>query len=101
MIGETDIKREVLPRCADTVSNAFTSQSLLKPIVAQHNQSLKGRANDGDSAAARGEEIKLKVAQDVISKAKNKGISEHQYLAEAQSAESNSAWKLAMADIYM
>lgn len=94
------MKRVLSPRLSDAVLYAFTSQSLLKPIVAQHNQSLKGRANDGDGAAIRGEEIKLKVAQDVISKAKNKGISEHQYLAEAQSAESNSAWKLAMADIY-
>lgn len=74
------------------------SQSLLKPIVAQHNQGLKQRAQDG---GASGEEIKVKVAQDVISKAKAKGISEDQYMVEAQNAESNSAWKLAMADIYM
>lgn len=62
--------------------------------MAQHNEALKKKAKD--AGGTPGDEIKVKVAQDIISKSKSKGISEDQYLAEA-----SNAWKQAMADIYM
>jgi hypothetical protein len=67
--------------------------------VVQHNAGLKKRLEDGSTQTA--EEIKVSVAQSVISKAKSKGVSEDQFMAEAQNADLGNAWKLAMADIYM
>lgn len=73
-------------------------QSILKPIVEQHNGVLRERCKERGGAS---EEIKVKVAQEIISKSKAKGISPVRYLAEAESGEGQeNIWKLAIAGIY-
>lgn len=80
------------------IADQADCQSILKPIVEQHNKVLRARCQETGGSA---EDIKVKVAQDVISKSKAKGVSPLKYLAEAESGESHqNAWKLAIAGIY-
>lgn len=76
-----------------------SSQSILKPIIAEHNKAMTARrdAGEGSSSTANGD-IKVKDAQSTISKAKARGIGPEKYAAEAESE--HNLWKLTMSQIF-
>jgi hypothetical protein len=75
-------------------------QSILKPIVAQHNEALNAEGSRGGSSSSSDGSIKVKDAQSTISKTKAKGISPERYMAEAENEQNRSPYKIAMAGIY-
>ena len=77
----------------------MASQSILKPIIAEHNKRMTAERNagEGSSSSADGD-IKVKDAQSAISKSTAKGIGPEKYAAEAE-AEHN-LWKMTIGAIY-
>lgn len=64
----------------------------------KYNSALKALPSDEGSSAQ--DQVKVKVAQDMISKSKAKGVSPSAYLAKVQQEPVQSPWKLAIGDIY-
>lgn len=80
------------------IADMSDCQAILKPLVKEANEVLKVRSREKGQSYG-GDDIKVKVVQEIISKSKAKGISEEAYLMQAR--ESESVWKETVADIYM
>lgn len=74
------------------------SQHILKPILEQHNRMWEERSKE--AGLPQSDEIKVKVAQETISKSKARGISADQYLANAMQDNPQSPWKVTIGEIY-